>query len=185
MNLQRQRGITLVMALIMLVVLTMLALASFNLGKSNLQVVGNMQQRDESVTAARGLLEEVVSDKRFAESPTAAVSNPCEKPNQRCVDVNGDGTTDIKVAIATPTCVKVQAIKNTELNLEVKKEADCLIEPPSGGPEGSNTGDSLCANSVWEVQATATDQLTKATVQVTQGIAIRVAKDDTDTNCKI
>ena len=49
---RRQHGITLVTALILLVVLTLLALTTFNLGKSNLQIVSNMQQRDEAQAAA-------------------------------------------------------------------------------------------------------------------------------------
>lgn len=183
--LRRQRGITLVMALIMLVVITLLALTSFNLGKSNLQIVSNMQQRDESIAAARGLLEEIISDTRFSDSPEASVANPCG-PNQRCVDSNGDGVTDVRVTVKNPTCVKVQNIKTSELNWEKPKDEGCMIEGQTGtGPEGSNNGDSLCVNSVWEVEATAVDEMSQAKVVVTQGISVRVEKTATDSHCKI
>ena len=39
----REQGMTLLMALIMLVVLTLLALTSFNMTQANMQVVTNMQ----------------------------------------------------------------------------------------------------------------------------------------------
>ncbi|TLY72603.1 MAG: hypothetical protein E6K46_03125 [Gammaproteobacteria bacterium] len=41
----RQRGATLIVSLIMLLLITLLAVSSFTLGKANLQIVGNMQQR--------------------------------------------------------------------------------------------------------------------------------------------
>ncbi|MEK7736556.1 MAG: hypothetical protein AAB319_02190, partial [Pseudomonadota bacterium] len=47
-TLRRQRGATLVIGLIMLVLLTLMAVSSFNLGKSNLQIVGNMQFRNQT-----------------------------------------------------------------------------------------------------------------------------------------
>ncbi len=39
----RQRGVVMVMGLIMLVLMTLLALTTLNLGKSSLQIVGNMR----------------------------------------------------------------------------------------------------------------------------------------------
>ena len=38
----RQRGATLIVSLIMLLLITLLAISSFTLGKGNLQIVGNM-----------------------------------------------------------------------------------------------------------------------------------------------
>jgi Tfp pilus assembly protein PilX len=182
---RRQRGITLVTALIMLVLLTILALTSFNLGNSNLQVVGNMQRRQQALAAAHEVLEETISSANFATTPGAALANPCGGPNQRCIDSDGDGKTDIKVTLSPPpSCVKVQPIKNSDLDLANTEDIGCAVGANQNfGVAGSSDGNSDCENSVWDVNAVATDTATQATVKVTQGVAIRVARDDVATNC--
>jgi Tfp pilus assembly protein PilX len=182
--LRRQRGVTLIVALIMLVLLTLLALTSFNLGNSNLQIVSNMQQRNEAVAAAQEVIEEAISSTRFFQSPDDALGNPCGGANQRCIDTNGDGTPDVTVALARPVCAKVQTVKNSSLDLAQSENAGCVVSQVQNfGTSGAVTGDSLCADSVWELHATATDNVTEASVEVTQGVAVRVAKDDIATNC--
>lgn len=184
-NLHRQRGITLIMALVMLVVLTLLALTSFNLTRSNLQIVSNMQQREEAVAAAREVIEETISSTRLFETPANILPNPCGAPNQRCIDVNGDGANDVTVAITpAPRCVKAQAIKSTELDLADADDLGCTLGANQNfGTAGATTGNSACANSIWDVHVVATDAVTEAKVEVTQGIAVRVAEEDIATNC--
>lgn len=183
---QRQRGVTLVVALIMLVLLTLLALTSFNLGKSNLQIVSNMQQRDEAIAASREVIEEAISNTRFFDTPTDVLANPCNGvKNTRCIDVNGDGVTDVKVVITpAPTCTMAAYIKNTNLNLADAEDLACSAGSTQNfGVAGAYTGNSECANSIWEVHAVATDVVTEASVEVVQGIAIRVDTDSIKTNC--
>ena len=184
-RLHRQRGITLVIALVMLVLLTLLALTSFNLGQSNLQVVSNMQARSEALAAARQTVEETISSPRFILTPTDSLAAPCGAPNKRCLDVNGDGTNDVTVALTPrPACVKARGVMNTELDVTSVEEAGCALgAAQSFGVEGSVTGESLCSDSVWELNAVATDEVTKAKVEHTQGIAVRVARDDIETSC--
>ncbi|GAB3428732.1 hypothetical protein NX773_06650 [Massilia solisilvae] len=183
--LRRQRGITLVMALIMLVLLTLLALTSITLGNSNLQIVSNMQQREQAVSAAYQVLEETISSTRFFNTPDAALANPCGAPNQRCVDTDGDGKTDIKVTLTpSPACVKAQAILNSNLNLEDSEDAGCAVGSSQFfGVAGATTGSSECGNTTWDITAVATDVVTDASVKVTQGVSVRVATDDIVTNC--
>ncbi len=183
---RHQDGMTLIMALIMLVVLTLLALTSFNLGKSNLQVVSNMQQRDEAIAAASEVIEETIS-KKFFEDTTSILANPCNGvANSRCIDTNGDGVQDVTVTLTPrPTCIKAQIIKTSALDLEVEEDQACIVgtSPDKGGMAGANAGNSLCANSVWEVNAVATDNVTQAAVVVTQGVAVRVRDSDISENC--
>jgi Tfp pilus assembly protein PilX len=185
MNRHRQRGMTLVTALIMLVLLTLLALTSFNLGKSNLQIVSNMQQRDEATAAAREVIEETISNTRFFVTPNNILVNPCGAPNQRCVDTNGDGKNDVQVAITpAPKCVKAPIIKNSALDIAKREDADCSMGSAQNfGVAGAVDGNSACADSIWEVSAVATDIDTSAKVKVTQGVAVRVARDDVTNNC--
>lgn len=182
----RERGVTLVVALIMLVLLTLLALTSFNLGKSNLQIVSNMQQRDEAIAASREVIEETISNTRFFDTPTNLLNNPCDGVlNTRCIDINGDGVTDVRVALTPPpSCVKAAFIKNTSLDLTNAEDVACSSGTTQNfGVAGAFTGNSECANSVWEVHAVATDVATEASVEVVQGIAVRVDKDSIATNC--
>lgn len=181
-----QSGVTLITALIMLVLLTLLALTSFNLGKSNLQVVSNMQQRDEAAAAAREVIEETISNTRFFVTPDHILTNPCDGvANRRCIDSNGDGKTDVKVAIKNkPKCVVAPLIRNSALNMADTEDASCSMGSAQNfGVAGAVDGNSACADSVWEITAVATDVETAAEVEVTQGVAVRVARDDVTNNC--
>ena len=182
---RREQGITLVTALIMLLLLTMLALASVNLGNSNLQVVGNMQRRDQALAAAHAVLEETISSPTFTKTPDSALANTCGAPNQRCVDTDGDGKTDVKVTLTPPpACLKVQPIKNTDLDMSNAEDAGCSDGAAQAyGVAGANDGNSSCDNSVWDVTAVATDTATQTSVKVVQGVSVRVGKDEIATNC--
>lgn len=182
---RRERGITLITALIMLVLLTLVALTTFNVSKSNLQIVSNMQQRDEATAAAREVIEETISNTRFSQTPDQILANPCGPANTRCVDTNGDGANDVQVQITPrPTCVKAPVIKNTALDLAEEEDQVCSMgSGQSFGVAGSVDGNSACADSIWEITARATDIETEARVDVTQGVAVRVARDDVTNNC--
>jgi len=60
-NYQNQRGATLIVGLIMLVLITLMVLSAFTMSSSNLKSVGNMQSRDEATAAANVALEQVLS----------------------------------------------------------------------------------------------------------------------------
>ena len=72
---RRQRGFTLIVGLVMLVLLTLLALSSFNLVKGDLQVVSNMQQHNEAVSAANRLVATgIVVSTRIPDTEIASVT---------------------------------------------------------------------------------------------------------------
>lgn len=184
-SLHRQRGITMIVAMVMLVLITLLAISTFNLGKSTMQVVGNMQNRDEAIAASRQAIDETLSSTRFFTTPTDALSQPCDGPNSRCTDFNGDGKPDVKTVLTpAPACIKARNIKSSELDFSNKEDQGCLLGgAQSFGVAGTVTGDSLCADSTWEVTAVSTDQVSETQVSVVQGVAVRVAKDDIETSC--
>ena len=182
---RRQQGITLVVVMVMLVLFTMLALSTFNLGKSSIQVVGNMQSRDQGIAASRQVIDETLSSTRFFNTPTDALASPCDTSNTRCIDVNGDGKTDVQTVLTpAPACVKARSIKSSELDFSNTEDKGCILGgAQSFGVAGTVTGDSLCADSTWEVSAVSTDMVTESNVQVVQGVAVRVAKDDIEASC--
>ncbi len=186
-TLPRQQGLTLLMALIMLIVLTMLALTSFKLSKPNVQIVSNMQQRDEAIAAAQQVVEEVISSTQFSKTPTNSLLVPCDSArNVRCVDSNGDGTTDIKVTLTPPpTCVGSKPKKNSDLDVTKTEEVGCIAPKDSTGfgTEDASTDISMCADSAWEVTAVAVDELTKSKVTIKQGVAMTSPVTDLAANC--
>jgi Tfp pilus assembly protein PilX len=183
-----QRGVTLFFALIFLVLLTLLAVTTFNVGKSSLQIVGNFQHRNDVLAAAQEAIEEAISTTRLILSPATIFLTPCTSSNTRCVDVNADGTTDVDVAITpTPSCVKAQAVKNRQLVITSATSPDlaCTVSPPpgTGGVVALPSGNSFCADTIWEIRAVASDSVTKAQTTVTEGVAVRVKTDTVASYC--
>ncbi|WP_426318278.1 hypothetical protein [Pseudoduganella sp. R-43] len=183
--LRQQSGMTMVVALVMLVLLTLLAMTTFNLGKSSIQVVNNMQNRDEGIAASRSVLDEAMSSTRFFDTPSDALDQPCLNSNHRCFDVNGDGVVDIVTSLSAARCVKVRKIKTSELDLQNEEDRGCSVGSSNDGLiVGAQRGDSMCADSTWEMTATSQDQQVQSEVQMVQGVAMRVSTDNVETSCK-
>jgi len=191
-GLRRQRGTTLIVALIMLVLLTLFAVSSMNTANTNLRVVGNMQEKNEALAAAQQVLESVISTPQFIANPANAVPVPCGQANKACTDVTGDGVPEFTTTLlgpeptspAQPTCVTVQPIKNADLVLSNPEDLGCSSgQQQQFGVAGAVTGDSLCSNTVWEVKARTVSENTGATVTVTQGVGVRVSADTAGSSC--
>ena len=124
--------------------------------------------------AANAAIEEAISSVQFLNTPGSVFKENCEKSNQKCYDLNGDGADDITVVMDVPSCVIVLPIKNSELNVDNPGDASCFIQ-------GSQN--SMCVNTVWEMRATATDAVTGAVVTVRQGVAVRATSNNVATAC--
>src|SRR5262249_18507209 len=123
----RQRGASLFISMIMLVLITLLAVSSFSLGKGNLQIVGNMQQRTQTFAAAEQAVATTISTTQFPAPPANAIPVPCNATaNTVCASINGDGANDIVVTV-TPTCDAIQPIPVTQLDYTNPNDAGCLI----------------------------------------------------------
>jgi Tfp pilus assembly protein PilX len=185
-----QRGVTLVVGMIMLVLITLLVLASFHLGRNNLEIVGNAQQRNDALGAAQQTIEAAVASPLLTSNPASIFPTPCPgwPANTLCYDVNGDGTNDVVVQITpAPTCVKAQVIANISL-----PPGDiCKTATPQCFGQGCPVDESNCANSVWDIRAVAQNLAPNGisaasqgpTAVVNQGIARRVSKNEVATSC--
>lgn len=187
-----QQGITLVLSLIMLILLTIMALSSFNIGKGSLQVIDNAQQQTQALNAAQGVIDQVVSTPGFVDNPSAVLSNSncptgiSAPANSTCVDLNGDGKTVLVVKMSPqPACTQVKAISTDQLDVTVAEDLGCTKSPDPGtfGIAGATSGASLCSDSVWEINAEASDSVSNAKAVVTQGVAMRVSNDAVGTAC--
>ena len=64
-----QRGATLITALIMLIVLTLLVVSGIRSSSTNLRIAGNMQMQAEATAAAQQAIENVLSATPFVTTP--------------------------------------------------------------------------------------------------------------------
>lgn len=96
----RQRGATLMVGLVMLVVLTLLVVSAMRSSTVNLRIAGNMQAKAEAAAAAQQAVEQVVSSSAIFYTPAGQTIT---------VDIDNDGDTDYTVQIEAPTCLKMTA----------------------------------------------------------------------------
>ena len=186
----RQRGITLITALIMLVLLTLMAITAFHIGSSQSVIISNSQHREEATDAAQQTIDTVLNSANFMTNPAAAIvssDSTCAggAANNLCVDVNGDGTKDITVSLTPqPKCTEGWNINNSSLDLSVSDDLACSTgQGQTFGVEGSSNTYSLCAQSGWEVTAAASDNTTNSKVTIVQGVSARIAATDLTNNC--
>ncbi len=180
----RQRGVTLVVALIMLTALGLLAAWAVKMGTTNLRVVGNSQARQDAFTTAQAAIERTISSAEFAQRPDAVAAQPI------AIDLDGNGSADLSASLSpAPACYRVRPVKVNELDPTQSADLPCLKSSSSatagidfGGSTGG-TGDSLCADTEWNVRAVVTDTTTGASVAVNQGMALRTLITDANNAC--
>jgi hypothetical protein len=184
-GIRTQEGATLVIALIMLAVMVLLAVSTLSTTNMNLKVVGNMQWRSEALNAAQQAIETVISTPLFIANPEDSVLNPCGAANTLCTDLNGDGTPEyITRLIPVPSCVSVKAIKESELNLSSAEDLSCSAgQARRSGIGGVASGDSLCADTTWDITAETSSTFSGTKVTVTQGVAVRVSAVEAEALC--
>lgn len=158
-----QRGATLVVGLIMLVLITLMVTTAFTLSTTNLKSVGNMQFRNEAIAAGNIAIERVLSSP-FTTAPSA---------EQILVDINNDGTNDYAVSIATPVCVR-----------------GSVAAPPvlSSVTLGSLMSTSYAWNTVWDIDATVTPTsdnpgASGASAHVHSGVRVLLSQAQKDAVC--
>jgi hypothetical protein len=170
---QRQRGVAMVIGMIMLVLITLLVVSAINSGSVNLRIAGNMQAEEGARAVAQQAINQVIgASANFYPTPTGINYDPLTKtaasttPNY---DINNDGVADYVVWVTPPVC-KVAAKEDPG------HTADCI--------NGRRAG-LFCWDTVWEVVGTATDAKTGVKQVITQGITIRFAPgfNPTTVNC--
>ena len=171
----RQRGVTLFVALVLLVMVTLLAVSSFRVSNTNLKIVASMQGKGESIAAAQVAIEQVLSSAFFAENPQQVFQTPMP------VDLNGDGTNEYVVAMnPAPKCLKARQVNPADLDISKPSDRPCF----GTALVGQATLASACAETVWEISATTRDTVTSAQTTVRQGVAMRTSATEALSACK-
>lgn len=148
----RQRGATLIVGLIMLVLITLMMLTAFMLSSSNLKSVGNMQYRAEATAAANVAIEQVISSDAIFITPAAQTI------------VVGD----YSVAVAIPKCLYTMPVVLPPSGGSADPNAIILNVGSTGAPE-IVTG---YLDTYWDIKATVQDGSSGASVEAHQGIRI-------------
>ena len=145
----RQGGTTLVIVLIMLVVITLLGVASMRISNSSLLVVGNMQARKFVENWSFQAIEQAMN--------SAAPYNTPATPLTSSTTASG---TDPFVIYGVPNGVTITVGPRT-----------CVFSAAAAGYSAVST--IAPEDNLWEFRVTVTDDFTKATTAMTQGVKIR------------
>lgn len=179
-----QRGATLVVAMIFLILMSLFAVTAFKDSTGNLRIVGNMQSRQEAIAVGQKALEQTISSSYFTTNPANVAATPIQ------VDIDGNGTMDYTATMnPQPHCFRTKAIKSSELNPSLPADLACMKSSvvQQGGLDipdaAADAGNSLCANSEWNIGAKVVDVRSGAKVTLNQGIAVRVLETDAVNAC--
>lgn len=134
----KQQGSILFISLILLVAMTMVAIASVKVGMTQLRIVGNVQAVRLVESSAQLGIEETIGRIDAFYNPTQSI-------------VVGNLPAGINVAVSDRRCIGVAP-------------APGFSAVHSVAPE----------DTMWEVDAVATDDLTGATATILQGIRVRM-----------
>lgn len=162
-----QAGITLVISLVMLVVLTLFAVTMIKLGNNSLEVVGNMQAQKATEAAAQLVVEDVVSSVQKFNDAVAidpatlvcgqdSVGDPVNWVQESGLWVCNTTANAYTVKLSMPECVYFETAPGYALD-----ETPGYVPPE---------------DTVWDVKAVATDTLTGAESEIHQGVRIRRTK---------
>ena len=156
----RQRGvITIFITMMMLLLITILVTTAYSLSTMNLRAVGNVQVREEALAAANLVIERVVGQgDLFTLTPSASTTG---------VDINNDGGDDYIVDLAVPQCIRATRANSV---------AGTSVTLP-----GMSLGTSW--NTIWELDATATEASTGAQVRVKHGIRVLLSETRKNAAC--
>ena len=182
---RRQHGAALFVVLVLLFAMGWFAMSAFRISTQQLQIVGNTQAEQQATAAAQRAIDVTISSNAFTKDPAAVARVPV------VTDIDGDGTDDFSATLEPrPSCIRVRPIKTMELDITKAADRVCLQSSGAGGslivapgtPVAS--GDSMCANSEWNIAAAVADPPTNTAVTVQQGVTVRIVASDAKNFCK-
>ncbi|MES2675222.1 MAG: hypothetical protein V4660_13360 [Pseudomonadota bacterium] len=149
---RKERGVVLVIALIMMLLVTLMVSGSFALSTINLKAVGNNQVRKEALASANAAVAQVIGSP-FTDNPGAAASD-------LTFDIDNNNVRDYTVSIGIPECIRATQSSSVSLS------STTLVMPASSW------------NTVWMIQAAVNDAATGAQTVVRS--AVRVLLSDSE-----
>jgi hypothetical protein len=167
---RNERGASLLVSMIMLIVLTLMVVFAIRSGNTNLRIAGNAQSQAEAGLATQEAIEQVIEQ-------VDAVDDPSIIKAQSLSVSTGAVTYTVAVSPMTNCLVEVPVL-NDSLDPANKNDIACFgtaDEDKAIKADGSlTTKPSECKTQQWEVAAGVTDGPSGAKVSQVQGISIRV-----------
>lgn len=168
-----QRGATLFVGLIMLLLLTLHAIAALHTGTTQLRIAGNVQDRRSAEAAAETAIGALISSPVFPDDPAGTASTV------RSIDIDGNGSVDFDVALVAQ-CRSARALPPALIDPLAIDDIGCVGSSALGSS-------ALCMLTQWDVQAVAsvagTSANTGARSEIHQGIAIRMPSSEAVPSC--
>lgn len=160
----RQRGVVLILSLIMLMVLTLIAVSAIRLSTVNLRTVANSQSRNEAMSTAQRTIDLVLSS-NFTTNIAGTAST---------VTVT-EGGKNYTVVIARPCLVRSAPVLNIALPSPEPAPPGKQCGPyPMCTCRQGGTSYSQCSDTIWQIQASSSSGWFGANVSITQGTGIRM-----------
>lgn len=165
-TMKRQRGATLLVAMIFMIVLMLIVASAVKTTNVNTRVAGNMQTQQEAAAAGQQVIEHVISGDLGTLPATQTIS----------VDINESGQDGAKYSVKVDAeCIQVKPVPQAALNLNNANDVACL-QSGSMQPNMPSSGNSLCSESVWNIKATSKSSTSDQPAYVqSQGVTQRVA----------
>ena len=174
-SVQGQRGATLVVSMIMLMVITVLVVYSIRSGNINLRIAGNMQRQGEAMMASQQVIERVIEQIK-------TVDNIALIPAQNVTITNAGAsyTVTTNAMGAAGSCILSVAVPAGELSDTNPDDQPCFEDlggkEPMIGADGKPLpgAPSGCKNQTWEVRASINETTFGTQLTQVQGIKLRV-----------
>jgi hypothetical protein len=188
-----QRGSTLLVVMIFLLIFGIMTASAFRGSLTSAQAIGNMQWRNEAITAANDAIDRLLSSADFATKTVQVTQDVNAAPFP--LDVNGDGVTDISVSFpvvtqdgvarAGPRCLRATEVPTVKLDPTDPRDLGCFGSSSAtnsgtaymttGGKQASGkSSPNLCSETEWSITVRAVDAVTNTRVDVVQGVGVRV-----------
>jgi hypothetical protein len=193
-RMRSQRGAALFVVMVLMLAIAWFAMSAMRIGRQNLSMVGNRQAEAQATAAAQSAIEQTISSDAFTKDPKGIAKIPID------ADIDGDGKPDFVAHLAPiPKCMRMRPMKANEITVSdiekmiATKHMGCLAstQPPgaAGGgyveaPGPVQAGNTPCFATEWNVSAAVNDPVTHTNVVVSQGVAIRLLKEDAENSCK-
>lgn len=173
MNRRLQSGITLIIALVMLIVLSLLVVSAIRFGNINLKITGNVQSETEAMAAAQLAVEKTIKEMIGTPNMGTIAAQPGL--------VVSTGGQDYTVNVAKPVCLFTRNVANTELDPAIETDRPCFegndAERLITADGTLTTTPTACKNQQWDVQASVDDNRSGAKTTILQGVATRVGAE--------
>jgi hypothetical protein len=188
-----ERGSVLLVTMIFLLIFAIMGAAAFRGSMTSAQAIGNMQWRNEAINAANDAIDALLSSADFATNAAGTTAAVNGAPFQ--FDANGDGVNDIATSFpavtidgtppkAGPRCLRAEPIPTKDLDPDLAADRGCFGSSSSSssglgietgtGVKTVSSSPSLCSNTEWSITVRATDAVTNTSVDVVQGVGVRV-----------